>query len=192
MLIFLTTMLFGVVFLSACGNDNTNEDDENNFEPEEQTEETETEDDSTSDNNDEANDGTDNSNETEQDESNTAEEDNTTKENQSGDTDSEIVAENEAFRIFEPTPDAVVGNEFTVRGEARVYEAHIMYEFEDGHNVLDEGNVTASQGAPAWGEFKITISFDEVAHGVGTVILYEESAKDGSRVNELFIPVTIE
>lgn len=189
MLIFLTTMLFGLVFLSACGSNNTSEDDQNDSELEEQEEETDTEDDATSESND---DGTDNSNETEQDESNTAEEDNNTKENQSGDTDSEIVAENEAFRIFEPIPDVVVGNEFTVRGEARVYEANIMYEFEDGHNILDEGNVTASQGAPAWGEFEITITFDEVAHGVGTVILYEESAKDGSRVNELFIPVTIE
>lgn len=104
----------------------------------------------------------------------------------------EVVLENEAFRIFEPAPESIVGNEFTVRGEARVFEGTVMYEFEDGHNILDEGFVTASEGAPGWGEFEIIISFDEVANNNGMVILYEESAKDGSRTNELIIPVIVE
>ena len=41
------------------------------------------------------------------------------------------------------------------------------------------------------GEFEIVIEVDDVAGNIGTIILYEESAKDGSRLHELQIPVTI-
>lgn len=66
-----------------------------------------------------------------------------------------------------------------------------MYEFEDGHFILDEGFTTATEGAPEWGEFEITIKLDDERNYSGRVILYEESAKDGSRMHELFIPVNI-
>lgn len=214
MFIFLTIILAGLVFLSACGTDNNDsnekEEDENEVE-EEQDEELETETESESESESETDTETDSTdvdedtddaaseneeeekdadeiteNETDQEENN--------EEEQTDDTDTEpkVVLENDAFRIYEPTPNAVVGNEFTVRGEAKVSEAMVMYEFEDGHNILDEGNVMASQGAPEWGEFEITIKFDEVAYDTGTVILYEESQKDGSRVNQLYIPVSVE
>lgn len=100
-----------------------------------------------------------------------------------------IVYENEAFRIYEPAPNSEVDNEFSVRGQARIFEASVNYEFEDGHFILDEGVVMASEGAPEWGEFEITIRFDELSNDHGTVILYEASAKDGSRLHELMIPV---
>jgi len=104
---------------------------------------------------------------------------------------SEIVLQNVAFRIYEPTPNTEVKDRIVVRGLARVFEGTIMYEFEDGHYILDEGFTTATEGAPGWGEFEITIELDEVANNTGTVILFEESAEDGSRINELKIPVKI-
>lgn len=103
----------------------------------------------------------------------------------------EIVIQNEAFRIYEPAPEAVVKDRIVVKGLARVYEGTVLYEFEDGHNILAEGFTTAKQGAPEWGEFEIIIEFDEVANNSGSVILFEESAKDGSRRNELIIPVKV-
>ncbi|WP_069999014.1 Gmad2 immunoglobulin-like domain-containing protein [Cellulosilyticum sp. I15G10I2] len=103
----------------------------------------------------------------------------------------QIVLENEAFKIYEPTPNAEVQDRIVVRGLARVYEGTIRYEFEDGHYILDEGFATASAAAPEWGEFEIIIKFDEVANYSGTVILFEESAQDGSRINQLQIPVTV-
>ena len=45
------------------------------------------------------------------------------------------------------------------------------------------------EGAPGWGEFGIIIEFDDVANYSGTVILFKESAEDGSRINELKMPV---
>ncbi|WP_078427423.1 Gmad2 immunoglobulin-like domain-containing protein [Alkalihalobacterium alkalinitrilicum] len=103
----------------------------------------------------------------------------------------EIVLENVAFKIYEPAPNTEVKDRFVVRGLARVYEATVLYEFEDGHFILDEGFTTATEGAPGWGEFEIIIEFDEVANQSGRVILFEESAKDGSRINELQIPVKV-
>lgn len=103
-----------------------------------------------------------------------------------------IVLQNMAFKIFEPAPNSEVQGKIVVRGLARVFEGTVLYEFEDGHNILDQGFTTASEGAPGWGEFEIVIELDEkTANGSGTVILYEESAKDGSRMHELQIPVTV-
>lgn len=185
MFIFLTVMLFGLIILSACGQDNLDTDmDEENESEKQQNEE----------NSDTAENDADNESVNEDSDSDQGNEATEDEDQQTEDSNQkqEIVLENEVFRIFEPVPNAVVGNEFTVRGEARVFEASFMYEFEDGHNILDEGSVTASTGAPDWGEFEITITFDEVAYETGTVILYDESQKDGSRQNELFIPVTVE
>ncbi len=103
----------------------------------------------------------------------------------------EIVLQNVAFRIYEPAPDTEVKDQIVVRGLARVYEGTVLYEFEDGHFILDEGFTTASEGAPGWGEFEIIIEFDDVSNDSGTVILFEESAEDGSRMNELKIPVRV-
>src|SRR5690606_40271658 len=43
------------------------------------------------------------------------------------------VAENEAFRVFTPAPQTVLGNSFTVEGQARVFEAAFTWQLEDGH-----------------------------------------------------------
>jgi len=102
-----------------------------------------------------------------------------------------FVVQNVAFRIYEPSPHAQVKNRIVVRGLARVFEGTIQYEFEDGHFILDKGFTTATEGAPGWGEFEIIIEIDEVTNYSGRVILYEESAKDGSRLHELQIPVSI-
>lgn len=189
MFILLTSLLFAALFLSACGsnNDDANQDEQDNIDEEVETDEPADVEEEVEENVEE-----DTSEETESNEEDS--DANVEDEDQVEDTESEpqVVLENEAFRIFEPAENAVVGNEFTVRGEAKVFEGTVAYEFEDGHNILDEGFVTASAGAPEWGAFEFTVSFDEVFFETGTVILYEESAKDGSRVNQLYIPVTVE
>ena len=104
----------------------------------------------------------------------------------------QIVIENKAFQIFQPTPGEKVKETIIVKGLARVYEGTVLYELEDGHNILNEGFTTATEGAPGWGEFEIIIKLDEkIANDSASVILYEESAEDGSRINELIIPVKV-
>ncbi len=103
----------------------------------------------------------------------------------------EVVAENEAFQIFEPAPNTEVKNQVVVRGLARVFEGTIQYAFEDGHFILEKGFTTASKGGPEWGEFELTINLANAIDGHYSIVLYEESAKDGSILHELIIPVQV-
>ncbi|QGQ99558.1 sporulation protein [Paenibacillus psychroresistens] len=102
---------------------------------------------------------------------------------------SKVVMENEAFRIFEPAPNAEVGTTFTVKGQARVFEAAFSYSFEDGHKVLSEGNVKAAAGAPEWADFEYTVTYEKPSNPVGALIIFEKSAKDGASTNQLMIPL---
>lgn len=102
-----------------------------------------------------------------------------------------IVLENEVFKIYQPAPDTEVNGDFVVSGLARVFEGTINYEFEDGHFIIDQGFTTASEGAPEWGEFEFTIKLDDERNYAGRVVLSEESAEDGSRMNELLIPINV-
>lgn len=98
--------------------------------------------------------------------------------------------ESQAFRNVSVTGSR--GN-YVVTGEARVFEATIQYEVEDGHFLLQQGFVTASEGAPGWGAFTIDIRIPEEslpANGTLMLILFEESAEDGSRLHET--PVLLE
>ncbi len=95
--------------------------------------------------------------------------------------------ENQAFRNI--TVSGTNGN-YVVTGEARIFEAVLQYEVEDGHYVYLEGSEMASAGAPDWGTFTINLNIPESDlpnNATLMLILFEESAMDGSRVNELFI-----
>ncbi|CAJ1003712.1 Gmad2 immunoglobulin-like domain-containing protein [Brevibacillus aydinogluensis] len=79
---------------------------------------------------------------------------------------------------------------YEVKGKARVFEGVVHYVVEDGHNELAAGVTQASAGAPEWGEFHFTLSVKKENPNTSlTLILFEESAKDGSRVMELPIPL---
>ncbi|MDQ1910426.1 Gmad2 immunoglobulin-like domain-containing protein [Paenibacillus sp. GD4] len=98
--------------------------------------------------------------------------------------------ENNAFRLISPAPGTKAAAGMTVKGKARVFEASFSYSLEDGHNILAEGHVMAKQGAPEWGDFEFVIKeLRKPTSPNGVLTLYEISAKDGSWVNELHIPV---
>ncbi|GIQ67628.1 hypothetical protein DUZ99_11185 [Xylanibacillus composti] len=99
------------------------------------------------------------------------------------------VAENAAFRVYEPQANAVIGGKLTVRGDARVFEGAFGWRLEDGHFVLEEGHVMAEAGAPEWGSFRFEVELDRATNPVVMLVLYEASAKDGSPRHELMIPL---
>ena len=99
--------------------------------------------------------------------------------------------ENQAFRNI--TVSGSQGN-YVVSGEARVFEATVQYEVEDGHFIYQEGFVTASEGAPGWGTFTLNINIPEASlpeYGTLSLILFEESAEDGSRMHELIVTLDV-
>ncbi|PTQ55828.1 MAG: hypothetical protein BSOLF_1425 [Candidatus Carbobacillus altaicus] len=115
-----------------------------------------------------------------------------TVDGQTGAVKHTIVAWHDAFRVYAPAPNSTIEPSFNIHGEARIFEGAFNYSLEDGHNILAEGTIQASQGAPGWGTFDVTISFDPSStesYLTQTLILYEVSPKDGSPVHQLVIPL---
>ena len=91
---------------------------------------------------------------------------------------------NQRFRNV--TVEKVNGNTFRVKGEGQIFEANFNWTVEDGHDELKKGYETTDAGAPEWGKFDFTIDVAKNReNSTLTLILYEISAKDGSRQHEL-------
>ncbi len=108
-----------------------------------------------------------------------------------GDHLPEPVAENQAFRVYEPEPGSTQQPGFTVRGHARVFEAAFSWQLEDGHNILSEGHEMAAAGGPAWGSFEFTVPYEIASQPNMMLILFVSSAKDGSQEHQLIIPLKV-
>ncbi len=96
--------------------------------------------------------------------------------------------QNEIFQ--EVTVKKVKEGVYEVQGKARIFEAMVDYVVEDGHNELAKGSVMADKGAPEWGAFKFTLEVKKAEpNSTLMLVLFETSAKDGSRRMELPIPL---
>jgi hypothetical protein len=79
-------------------------------------------------------------------------------------------------------------NTYTIQGEGQIFEANFGWVVEDGHNELKQGFQMTDAGAPEWGRFKFTIEVEkQQPNSTLTLILFEISAKDGSRQYELSV-----
>lgn len=94
------------------------------------------------------------------------------------------VYSNERFK------DVVVENvgehKFLIRGKGQIFEASFSWVVEDGHEELKSGYTMTDAGAPEWGNFSFTVDVQKKrANSTLMLILFESSAKDGSRQYEL-------
>jgi hypothetical protein len=98
-------------------------------------------------------------------------------------------AQNNAFRNVRVSG---TDGHYTVTGEGRVFEATMNYAVEDGHDYLLENFYTLDEGAPAWSTFTLNIVIPQKQlpeNGTLTLELFEYSAKDGTRINTLSVPL---
>lgn len=94
-------------------------------------------------------------------------------------------------RFKEVTVQKISEGKYKVQGKAQVFEASFAWVVEDGHNELKKGHEMTDAGAPEWGNFQFTVeAIKQRANSTLTLILFEVSAKDGSRQYEL--PITLE
>ena len=95
------------------------------------------------------------------------------------------VYENNVFKevVVKETAEKII-----VSGKAQVFEGVFQYALHDGEKVLLENNYQTA-GAPAWGEFEITFEKGLVTSNNVKLELFVYSAKDGSKVNTLEIPI---
>lgn len=93
---------------------------------------------------------------------------------------------NKRFRNV--TVEKIGENKYSIRGQGQIFEANFNWIVEDGHEELYKGYQMTDAGAPEWGNFSFTIDvIKKRAHSTLTLILFESSAKDGSRQYELSI-----
>ncbi len=89
--------------------------------------------------------------------------------------------------VESPLPFAEVTAPITATGTANTFEANFQYELLDADgNVVDENFVTATSGTGTRGTFEFTTADVE---GVATLVVFETSAEDGSRIREVEIPL---
>ena len=95
-----------------------------------------------------------------------------------------------AIFVESPGVGAVLTSPFVLRGSASVFEGSFTAVLvDDGGRRIVRQQIQASQGAPGRGHFKMTIPFTTSATE-GTLIVYDQSMEDGSRQDEVRIPVT--
>jgi Immunoglobulin-like domain of bacterial spore germination/Sporulation and spore germination len=105
-------------------------------------------------------------------------------------------------RAYEPQTPAVLvqsplGGEdvesgFEATGTANTFEATFNYELRDASNrVLAENYVTATSGTGTRGTFRFTVRYQVNSPQQGRLIVFEISAADGSRINEVSIPLQL-
>lgn len=94
--------------------------------------------------------------------------------------------------VYEPDANDEVGVPLLITGRARVFENQFAYRLTDADGtVLVVGTATAA--APdvgQFGEFSISASYAKPATPTGVLEVFENSAKDGTEINKVTIPVT--
>ena len=96
-----------------------------------------------------------------------------------------------AILVESPLAFQEVGNPVRASGSANTFEATFEYELTDTDGrIVDESFVTATSGTGTRGTFDFTTKPYEIPFdGVGALVVFERSAKDGSRINLVEIPV---
>lgn len=90
------------------------------------------------------------------------------------------VYSNERFK--EVRVEKIGDSTFRIRGKGQIFEASFGWVVEDGHEELKNGYEMTRAGAPEWGDFDFKVgAAKKRPNSTLHLILYESSAKDGSR-----------
>ena len=98
----------------------------------------------------------------------------------------QITAEAKGIKLLAPVTG---GDSLTVRGIARVFEAAVSWRLTDKRGKEKKrGFVTAAIGGPDWGYFSFEVPAEYQQAGY-RLHVYEASAKDGTPINVIEIPL---
>jgi hypothetical protein len=93
---------------------------------------------------------------------------------------------NQRFR--DVTISKIDTGKYDIRGKAQMFEADFGWAVNRDGKEIQSGYGLTDAGAPAWGNFQLTIVLEEKdLSAPSTLILFESSAKDGSRQHQLEI-----
>jgi hypothetical protein len=97
-----------------------------------------------------------------------------------------------AIFVDSPAWGEPVTSPISVEGMSNVFEAvsQIMLTDDDGAPLFEE-TVMASCGTGCWGDWEVSVAYTIDRDQVGALIVWEYSAKDGSRINIREYPVLL-
>jgi hypothetical protein len=100
--------------------------------------------------------------------------------------------------IEQPYPGAEVASTLVIRGESNTFEATVRYAITTGGGdgvLVTEGFTTATGGNGIWGQFEVVVDLSDFPSdyqsGPGSIIMWEDSPRDGSRLNIVEIPIVL-
>ncbi|MCD9625688.1 Gmad2 immunoglobulin-like domain-containing protein [Rhabdothermincola salaria] len=94
--------------------------------------------------------------------------------------------------VESPVPGDAVASPLEITGMANTFEGTVQYVVTDGDGlIVAEGFTTATAGMGTFGTFSVTATFEVPTPGIGSVIGFETSARDGSQINVYEVPVEI-
>jgi len=98
-----------------------------------------------------------------------------------------------AIVLESPLSGEAVRSPLTIEGNANVFEAQFMVEVLDAKGeVLASQSAMATSGSGTRGTFSEQILLPAPYEGLATIVLFEPSAKDGSRTNEVRTQITVQ
>ena len=98
--------------------------------------------------------------------------------------------ETPAILVKSPLSFEEVTSPLRATGTANTFEANFQYELTDTDGrIIAEHFVTATSGTGTRGTFEFSVPF--AFEGEGTLIVFESSAEDGSRINVAEIPLRL-
>jgi hypothetical protein len=96
-----------------------------------------------------------------------------------------------AVLVESPAPGEDVSSPLRIAGTANTFEATFQVEvLGAGRRVLGKRFVTATSGSGTRGTFEANVTF-AAQPGPATLVVFELSAEDGSRIHEIEIPLEI-
>jgi len=98
-----------------------------------------------------------------------------------------------AILVESPTPGQAAKSPLRVTGTANTFEATFMAEIRDDKGkILKQGFQMATSGTGTRGTFDFRIAFPIGTTQMGSLVVYENSAQDGSPINVVKIPLKLQ
>jgi hypothetical protein len=97
---------------------------------------------------------------------------------------------NEFIQVKTPQKNTTIKNPVLISGKANVFEANVRVRIKDDNkNVLTDTFITADGWMDKLYPFEKEISYSQPGSKNGVVEIFEESAKDGSDLHKIAIPI---
>jgi hypothetical protein len=100
-------------------------------------------------------------------------------------------ASNDFIEVSAPVRGAPITSPVTVTGQNRTFENTVRIRIvgADGSTLADVFTTGNGRAPGEWGQFAAPVAFSKGTNANGTIVVFEDSPKDGSEIHVLEIPV---